>query len=130
MVSLSALLRWHCFNALGHLFTFEVAIRQDHQLVTEGPYRYVRHPSYTGVAGTLIGASMVLFSRGTWLRECGVFQRSVLPLVLLWIVKCSYALLSTYRRLSTEDDELKKKFGSAWDVYAERVPYRLVPGLY
>ena len=33
---------------LGRFFTFNVAIATDHRLIDSGPYRFVRHPSYTG----------------------------------------------------------------------------------
>lgn len=36
-------------EALGNLFTFEVMIRKNHKLITDGPYAYLMHPSYTGI---------------------------------------------------------------------------------
>ena len=48
-------IRWACYSALGRLFTFEMSIRDDHRLVTDGPYAWVRHPGYTGVLSTFIG---------------------------------------------------------------------------
>ncbi|KAI0635417.1 hypothetical protein C8Q77DRAFT_1043478, partial [Trametes polyzona] len=64
-----AMLRLECFRALGALFTFEITISPTHTLVTEGPYAYVRHPSYAGVYAVLLGASAVMASPGAWLRE-------------------------------------------------------------
>ncbi|OAX34700.1 ICMT-domain-containing protein, partial [Rhizopogon vinicolor AM-OR11-026] len=49
MCVIGAAVRSHCYRTLGRLFTFELSIRQDHKLVTSGPYSIVRHPSYTGV---------------------------------------------------------------------------------
>jgi len=48
-------IRWSCFQALGKMFTFEMSIRKDHQLVKTGPYSIVRHPAYTGVLLTQAG---------------------------------------------------------------------------
>lgn len=67
-----AILRVACFRALGPLFTFELAITPSHSLVTTGPYAWVRHPSYTGIYLTLLGASAVGLAPGAWLRECAL----------------------------------------------------------
>ena len=42
------LLRTQCYHELGRLFTFELSIRDNHTLVTTGPYSIVRHPAYLG----------------------------------------------------------------------------------
>ena len=55
MVTLGGYIRYSCFQALGRLFTFEMSIRDKHELITNGPYSVVRHPSYTGALLTLIG---------------------------------------------------------------------------
>ncbi|OBZ78101.1 hypothetical protein A0H81_01733 [Grifola frondosa] len=65
-----AILRRSCFRTLGSLFTFELTIVPSHTLITSGPYSYVRHPSYTGIYMTLLGASAVALAPGAWLREC------------------------------------------------------------
>ncbi|KAI8973149.1 hypothetical protein BD414DRAFT_499306 [Trametes punicea] len=82
-----AALRLACFRALGALFTFELTISPTHRLVTDGPYAYVRHPSYAGVYAVLLGASAVMLAPGAWLREawlapsaCAVWGR-VVPVV-------------------------------------------------
>ncbi|KAJ8482315.1 hypothetical protein ONZ51_g5434 [Trametes cubensis] len=64
-----AALRVACFRALGPLFTFELTISPTHRLVTDGPYAWVRHPSYAGVYAVLLGASAVMVAPGAWLRE-------------------------------------------------------------
>ena len=35
------------------------SLKQGHELVTSGPYRFVRHPIYTGVIAALIGTAIV-----------------------------------------------------------------------
>ena len=49
------LLRWWAIITLGRFFTVDVTIEPDHELVERGPFRLVRHPSYTGVLLALRG---------------------------------------------------------------------------
>src|SRR5512140_1943067 len=47
---------------LGKQFSVEVAIQEGHRLVTDGPYRYIRHPRYAGIILFSIGISLVFRS--------------------------------------------------------------------
>ncbi|KAI0325576.1 ICMT-domain-containing protein, partial [Cubamyces sp. BRFM 1775] len=133
---LGAALRVACFRALGPLFTFELTISPTHRLVTDGPYAWVRHPSYAGVYAVLLGASAVMVAPGAWLREAWLAPSLVLGTVLAWVfvafwtTKVVYALRSTNRRLGTEDAELRRVFGAQWEDWAGRVPWRLVPWVF
>ncbi len=49
------LLRWWAIITLGRFFTVDVTIEKDHELVERGPFRMVRHPSYTGVLLAFVG---------------------------------------------------------------------------
>ncbi len=150
-----AVLRLACFRALGTLFTFELTISPTHTLVTEGPYAWVRHPSYAGVYAVLLGSSAVMVSPGAWLREAWlnpsihalwnavvtgrqgaesgwVGAGAVLAWVFIafWGTKVVYALRSTNRRVGTEDAELHRVFGAQWEEWAARVRWRLVPWVF
>jgi len=156
-VLLGASLRLWCFKTLGDCFTFELTIRPSHSLATTGPYAFVRHPSYTGIFLTLLGASAVGLAPGTILRESWIVplqtrctraaltsspgscvpllpmtlgQAIICVLVSFWCVKVWYALRSTLRRLEVEDDELHRVFREAWEEWAERVPWKLLPGVF
>ena len=48
-------LRQYSMKLLGQFFTFDVAIHAGHSLVEIGPYRYIRHPSYSGALLTMLG---------------------------------------------------------------------------
>ena len=78
-------------------------------LVTTGPYRFVRHPIYTGY--------LLLFAGG--LASLG----SPLAIAVL--------LLSAWRfykpRMASEDKILEEQFGDAWRNYAAATPSRLLP---
>ncbi|HEY0334027.1 MAG TPA: PEMT/PEM2 methyltransferase family protein, partial [Stenotrophomonas sp.] len=51
-------LRIWAVHVLARFFTVDVGIRADHQLVRRGPYRWVRHPSYTGVLLAFYGLGL------------------------------------------------------------------------
>lgn len=53
-------LRWYAISVLGRYFTRAVAIRSEQTVVERGPYRYIRHPSYTGSIMTMLGMGLVL----------------------------------------------------------------------
>lgn len=104
------LLRWWSVLVLGRFFTVDVAIHEGHELVTRGPYRWVRHPSYSGLLLVLAGLCGVLDSELAVLCILG----ATLP-VLLW-------------RITIEERALAHAFGASWIEYARRTK-RLVPFL-
>jgi methyltransferase len=52
------LLKWSAIRALGQSWTFRVIVVPGTTLVRAGPYRFLRHPNYVGVAGELIGTAL------------------------------------------------------------------------
>ena len=54
-----ALRQWSVF-ALGSFFTVQVQVREGQTVVDTGPYRYVRHPSYTAIMLTFVGMGVAL----------------------------------------------------------------------
>jgi protein-S-isoprenylcysteine O-methyltransferase Ste14 len=57
-------LRAWSIATLGRFFQYWIKVQPGHQVVTDGPYRYVRHPSYTGIA--LVLAGIALASGDVW----------------------------------------------------------------
>lgn len=84
------------------------AVKADHERVTGGPYRWVRHPIYTGLVLAFIGTAMAI---GQW--------RGVLAVLL--------ALIAIAHRMRVEERFMREQFGSAYGAYARRVR-ALVPG--
>jgi protein-S-isoprenylcysteine O-methyltransferase len=105
------ILRWYSIMYLGKYFTVDVAIAADHQVVETGPYRYIRHPSYTGALLALVGL--------------GICYRNWLGLVLL-VVPVSLAFLY---RIRVEEAALRHALGDAYARYSTRTR-RLVPFIY
>ncbi len=60
VILLGTALRWGAISALGQYFTFDVAVRSTQSVVQSGPYRLVRHPSYTAILIMLLGVGMAL----------------------------------------------------------------------
>ena len=106
-----ALFRLWAVVTLGQFFTLDVRITSDQKVVTGGPYRWVRHPSYTGLLLSLLGIGLCL---GNWL--------SVLPLVVL-------PLIGLVRRILVEEDALIANLGEPYREFAAGRK-RLVPGVW
>lgn len=126
-----SIVRLRCYRLLDRLFTFELSIRKNHNLITSGPYSIVRHSSYTGAILSMTGVALWHFSPGSWLVECSGLisdvSTAVYGAVILWIAIVTVTLGP---RMNKEDEMLKRTFGKEWEEWAERVPYRLVPGIY
>ena len=105
-----ALRQWAIF-VLGRFFSTTVRILSDHRIVTSGPYRVIRHPSYTGALLTLVGLG--LGSR-TW--------AGTLIIVVL------FGLVYNYR-ISIEEKAMRAEFGQEYVDYAKKTK-RLIPFLF
>ncbi|KAF9963500.1 hypothetical protein BGZ65_002840 [Modicella reniformis] len=62
----SVLLRRWSYKTLDRFFTYQLTIRPGHQLVKTGPYRYLRHPSYTGLLVNFVGTFGFIYYEGLW----------------------------------------------------------------
>jgi len=131
VATLSGYLRILCFRALGRLFTYEITIRENHRLVTSGPYSIIRHPSYTTLLVGVTAAGLTHAAPGSWFRECGLASTTLGKAIawsyLLWV---AHGTVNLTARTPEEDTILKREFGEEWEEYARRVPYRLIPGIY
>lgn len=83
------LFRWWSVRVLANYFTVDVTIRPDHQLIRSGPYRWLRHPSYTGSLMTFCGFALALGNLGSLLVI-------VLPVTaaFLWRIRIEERVLS------------------------------------
>jgi len=76
LMFLGILVRQWAIAVLGRFFSLTVRVAEDHRVVDKGPYRLVRHPSYTGVLITFIGLGLAVQSWGALLVLLGVFSLS------------------------------------------------------
>jgi protein-S-isoprenylcysteine O-methyltransferase len=104
-------LRWWAIITLGRFFTVDVTIEKDHELVERGPFRIVRHPSYTGVLLAFVGLAMSL-------RNWAALLVILVPIGAAFI-----------HRMNVEEDALSRALGPRYANYMKRTK-RLVPFVY
>ena len=102
------ILRQWSIQILGRLFTPVISIQESHKLIIKGPYKYVRHPSYSGLLLELLGASLAVFN---WISFTLTFCFMLPPLIY---------------RVKAEEKELIKQFGQNYIDYKKKTKM-LVP---
>lgn len=104
-------LRAWSIASLGRFFQYRIRVQPGHQVVARGPYRYVRHPSYTGIA--LVLAGIALACDDVW----------ALPVVAV------LGGVGLYVRIRAEERQLTKALGTEYERFAAGRK-RLVPGVW
>jgi protein-S-isoprenylcysteine O-methyltransferase Ste14 len=98
------------FLTLGKQHSGEVTVQSEHQLITSGPYRWLRHPMYLGLILFPMGIGLVFRS----------WPGALLPLLLaglfIW-------------RIGDEEALMQQEFGEQWERYCQRT-WRFIPYLY
>jgi len=93
-------------------FSEVVRIQKDrgHKVATEGPYRFVRHPGYTGAILSFLGSPLLL---GSW-----------------WaFIPTAIGIGGYVLRTALEDKTLQLEL-EGYQAYTEQVHYRLIPGVW
>jgi protein-S-isoprenylcysteine O-methyltransferase Ste14 len=104
-------LRWTAILSLGKAFSANVAIRHEQTIYRSGLYRFVRHPSYSGLL--LVFLAIALHERN-WLAAAVV------------LLPTTAALLY---RIHVEEVALNQAFGAQYAEYSKST-WRLIPGVY
>lgn len=86
-------------------------IHTDQQVVQHGPYKLIRHPSYTGALVVVIGLGLMI---GNWVSLCA-------------LATCLF--LGLLYRISVEERELRLHLGQPYEEYMQRTK-RLIPFLF
>ena len=108
---IGALLRWYSIFYLGRFFTVDVRVGEDHQVIDTGPYRWVRHPSYTGVLLEFIGFALCV-------------GNALSMVVILVPTFCAFLY-----RIRVEELALRNGLGERYNAYCRRTR-RLIPFVY
>ena len=101
-------LRMWAVVTLGRFFRTSVFVLEDHRLITSGPYRWLRNPSYTGALVTMAGIGLAL---GNWLSLLMAPGAITIALAL---------------RIRVEDGAMRERFGEAYAAYVRR-SWALIP---
>jgi protein-S-isoprenylcysteine O-methyltransferase len=105
------ILRWYSIGYLGRYFTIDVSISAEHKLIDSGPYRCIRHPTYTGALLAFLGLG---FCFGNWLSI--LFLTVPIIAAFLW-------------RIWIQERALTDALGENYRAYVERTK-RLIPFVY
>ncbi|HET8946776.1 MAG TPA: isoprenylcysteine carboxylmethyltransferase family protein [Candidatus Polarisedimenticolia bacterium] len=99
----SLLLARAAVRTLGKQWSITARVLESHRLVTEGPYRFVRHPIYTAMLGMLLATGVAL---SRW--------EATLVAIPLYAV-------GTLVRIRAEERLLRETFGAEYEAYIRRV---------
>lgn len=110
MIAGIALRQW-AVVVLGQFFTVDVRVHPGQSVVERGPYRWMRHPSYTGMILTFVGSGLAV---GNW---AALAVLTVAPIAGLVI------------RIHFEERALLEGLGEPYRRFAASRP-RLLPGLW
>ena len=111
LILLGVLVRQWAIAVLGRFFSLTVRVAEDHRVVDRGPYRLVRHPSYTGALIALVGLSLAVQSWGALL-------------VILIVFGAAFGY-----RIRVEERALISQLGDDYVSYMKRTK-RLIPFLF
>jgi protein-S-isoprenylcysteine O-methyltransferase Ste14 len=91
--------RWYSIRVLGQFFTRDVAIRENHRIIRNGPYRILRHPSYSGYLLATTGIAVAL---NNWAASAE-------------LLVINFAIY--IHRITIEEAALKAAFGESYTAY-------------
>ena len=111
LLALGLVIRWTAIYTLGKAFSANVAIHATQRLNVSGVFRWMRHPSYTGM--------MLIF------LAMGLNTHSWVGLGIILALPAAALLY----RIHVEEDALTGAFGDEYVEYS-RTTKRLIPGIY
>ena len=112
LMILGIIIRQWAIRTLGQFFSLSVKVMKNHRVVDDGPYKVIRHPSYTGTLLTLVGFGISLLQ--SW--------AAVLIILIIDGLVFGY-------RINVEESVLKKNLGNEYLTYMKRTK-RLFPYLF
>jgi protein-S-isoprenylcysteine O-methyltransferase Ste14 len=98
-------------RTLGKQWAFAARLVEGHKLITEGPYRFVRNPIYTGMLGMLVATGLAV-------EHWTALDVAVVLFAVGLVI-----------RVRSEEKLLRAAFGNEFEDYAKRVP-AVLPGIY
>jgi protein-S-isoprenylcysteine O-methyltransferase Ste14 len=94
---------WWARIVLGRLWSSGVTRKVDHDVIMAGPYRFVRHPIYSGIILSLLATAAIQGTTGA-------------------VLGAGLIVLGTFMKARVEERFLRDELGDRYDAYARRVP--------
>jgi protein-S-isoprenylcysteine O-methyltransferase Ste14 len=111
LIILGLIVRWTAIITLRRYFTVNVAIQTDHKIIQSGLYKYIRHPSYSGMLLSFLGLGISL---SNWVSLC----------IILFPI-----IFAVTKRIQIEEQALRESFGKEYPDYSNSTR-KLIPWLY
>lgn len=96
---------------LGRNWSGLIALKEGHELVRSGPYKFLRHPIYTGLVFAAFASALAMSN----------------PAAIVGACMCGLAAII---KLDNEEEFLTRAFGSNYTRLCQDVPDRLIPGVF
>jgi protein-S-isoprenylcysteine O-methyltransferase Ste14 len=103
--------RWYAIGVLGNYFTRKVVVSANQPVLQHGPYRFIRHPTYSGTLLTMLGV--------------GLATTNWIGLVVLLLLTFTGHLY----RVHVEEKALIQAIGQPYTLYMQRSK-RFIPGVF
>lgn len=110
-ILLGVALRWYAIGQLGRFFTRHVAVSVDQPVVQQGPYRWIRHPAYSGTFLTMLGVGLAMTNIAS----------------LISLLLCVF--LGHFYRVIIEEKALVRTIGQPYVEYMRRTK-RFIPRVF
>jgi protein-S-isoprenylcysteine O-methyltransferase Ste14 len=104
-------IRWTAILSLGKAFSSNVAIRDTQTIYRHGLYRFLRHPSYTGLLLVFLAV--------------GLQERNWIACIVIMAPTTA----AVFYRIHVEEAALNEAFGAQYAAYSKQTK-RLIPGVY
>jgi protein-S-isoprenylcysteine O-methyltransferase Ste14 len=111
LIVCGVVVRWVAVFSLKHRFTVDVSIRNNHRIMKEGLYRFVRHPAYAGSLLSFLGL--------------GLYFADYISVLVIFLPVCSALIY----RIHVEEKALIDYFGKEYETYCASTK-RLIPGVF
>jgi protein-S-isoprenylcysteine O-methyltransferase Ste14 len=111
IICLGLFLRYWSIHLLGKYFSTTVELEDSQKIIQKGPYKWIRHPSYSGIILFCIGYGLAVQN---WLSL---------------IIAISLPTIALLYRIKIEEETLVKGIGTEYEVYQKKTK-KLIPGVW
>ena len=111
LISIGILMKYWCMYCLKEFFVEDIQVQKNHKIIQQGPYRFLRHPSYLGA----------------WLRLFGISIFMQCKMGVMWII---FIVIPIYAyRIFLEELMLSQSFGAEYKEYQKNT-WKVLPYIF